>query len=144
MGLSTSWAVHAWSRALTAAYIMGKLPVACIAGGKVIVLGPHHKVLDGIQQKLGKAHQAACINRNTGLHFGQSASCVQQCSCMPCRCKMIMFGPHYLVEHRPGSARQAMCIGSNISLHQGQTASCMPCRRRGDWVWTSSQGVGWH
>ena len=57
--------MHAWPRALTAAYIMGKVPVACLAGGKVIVLGLPHKVLDGIQQKLGKAHQAISASAET-------------------------------------------------------------------------------
>ncbi len=60
--------------ALTAVYIMGKLPSACIAGGKVIVLGYHLKVSDGIQQKLGKSYQAMRIDSNINLYHGQRAN----------------------------------------------------------------------
>ena len=73
MGLSTSWAMHAGPCALTAAYIMGKLPAACIAGGKVIVFGHHHKVLDGIEQKLGKAYQAMRIDGSTSMEMRKKA-----------------------------------------------------------------------
>ena len=61
---------------VASAYIMSKLPVACLAGGKVIVFGHHHKVLDGIQQKLGKAYQAMRIGTNINLSHSQSATCM--------------------------------------------------------------------
>ena len=81
MALSRSWAKHIRPCALTAtsAYIMGKLPVvysnavACLAGGKVIVFGHHHKVLDGIQQKLGRAYQAMRIDGSTSMEMRKKA-----------------------------------------------------------------------
>ena len=81
MALSRSWAKHIRPCALTAtsAYITGKLSVvdsnavACLAGGKVIVFGHHHKVLDGIQQKLGKAYQAMRIDGSTSMEMRKKA-----------------------------------------------------------------------
>ena len=55
---------------------MGKVPLACLAGGKVIVFGHHHKVLDGIQQKLGKAYQTMRIDSNINLSHIQTATCM--------------------------------------------------------------------
>jgi len=59
---------------------------------------------------------------------------------------MISFG-HYCrpfngIEHKLGYVCQAMCIDS--SLHHGQTAFGMHCRRQGDCVRLSPQGIGWH
>lgn len=81
MGSSISWAMHVRPCALpaTPAHIVGSLPVvysdaiACIAGGKVIVFGHHHKVLDGIEQKLGKAYQAMRIDGSTSMEMRKKA-----------------------------------------------------------------------
>ncbi|DBA78642.1 TPA: hypothetical protein ACH3X1_008561 [Trebouxia sp. C0004] len=42
-------------------------------GGKVIVFGHHHKVLDGIEQKLGKAYQAMRIDGSTSMEMRKKA-----------------------------------------------------------------------
>lgn len=63
----------------TSAYVVGNLPVvysiaiACLAGGKVIVFGHHQKVLDGIQQKLGKAYEAMRIDGSTSMEMRKKA-----------------------------------------------------------------------
>ncbi|DBA88569.1 TPA: hypothetical protein ACH3X2_005037 [Trebouxia sp. C0005] len=42
-------------------------------GGKVIVFGHHQKVLDGIQQKLGKAYEAMRIDGSTSMEMRKKA-----------------------------------------------------------------------
>ena len=64
--------MHVRPRALaaTSTYITFKLP---LAGGKVIVFGHHHKVLDGIQQKLGKAYEAMRIDGSSSMEARKKA-----------------------------------------------------------------------
>lgn len=71
MGLSTSWAMYVRPCAMTAACIRGKLPLACLAGGKVIVIGYHHKVLDRVEMCI-----ASSLYHGSCMHCRQQGDCV--------------------------------------------------------------------
>jgi len=47
--------------------------IASIAGENVIVLGHYHRVLDGFEQKLGKAYQAMRIDGSTSMEMRKKA-----------------------------------------------------------------------
>ncbi len=127
MAFSRSWGNHIKPCALTvtSTYLIFKLPLACTAGGKVIVFGHHHKVLDGIQQKLGKAYQAMRIDGSTSLHCEHHASCVQQYSCMHRRrTRPTKSSPQ---GARQGQAHAGQCMSGHVLWQQHQHISHSNC-----------------
>lgn len=81
------------------------------------MLKHYHKVLGGIEHKLGYASLVICIASSTivicnyVVHF-----------CIARGKRRYVWTHHMLLnrtEHKPGSACQAMCIDSNISLYHG-------------------------
>ncbi len=84
------------------------------------MFGHYHKVLDGIEHKLGYVSLAMCIASSTSLICNLTMLYID--ALQEAR---LVFGHHHKVlnrtEHKPGSACQAMCIDSNISLYHGQT-----------------------
>ena len=79
----------------------------------------YHKVLDGIEHKLGYASLVMCIASSTILICSLTMLCISALQ----EARDGMFGPHHTVlnrtEHKLCIACQAMCIDSNISLYHG-------------------------
>ena len=111
--LSSSWAVHVWPRALTvtSTYIMGKMPLACPAGGMVVMFKHHHKAFSRSWAK--PMRPCALIVTLTYIIFKWPLTCLAGG-------KVIVFGHHHKVldgiQQKLGKAYQAMRIDGSTSM----------------------------